>query len=1054
MHRARSLTTLAALLAFAAAARAGSVSRVEGTALGPAVESVTAITEDRRGFLWIGSRENLALYDGYTSMVFEHDVADPASISDNSIRTIYEDSKGTIWVGTNTGGLERLDRETWSFRHHRHDSRDPRSLPHDSVYAVAEDRDGNYWVGTQGGLASLDPASGKFERAPSEPAGPGSEHVMALRVDRDGALWVGTLGKGLSRRDPRSGEFRNFRHDPRDSTSLCDDLVHSIAEGTDGRLWLATSTGVCSMDREHGRFRAVPFMEAEKRSSFLASAVVVDRDGHVWAAALDAGLWRLDGSGGVEAFRRHPFVTARASDSRARIVAMTAASSGDLWLATWNEGLGRVSPRSRAAVEVPQIGSANEVASLVPEGLGRLWVGWLDRKVERLAPDQPTRGLDAGGTPLAMIRSEGDLWVGTTNGLLRVDAQRSVVREVFFRKNEPDDFGPGWIWAVARDRRGRLWLGTGGGGLFVRDDDGGFRQFRHDPDDPYSLSDDYVIALAEGPDGRMWVGTRSRGLNAWDPRSGRFTRYLPDAGDPRSLSHHSVSALLVDRAGNLWVATTGGGVNLARGGASGQFPGFERFTERDGLSSNNAVSMVEDTDGSVWVGTRGGLTRLDPDSRRVVHYGPMDGLASAKFVLAAAAESDGVLYFGTSRGVVALRGGTPFPEPRSSPLVITAVRTFGGLEATERPVPADGEVTIPWGRVLSLEFAALDYGERRRHRYGYRLSGKNDTWVDLGTRREITFTDLDPGRYELALRGRNDQGVWSELDRPLRIEVVPPFWMTTWFRVLVAGTVLGLAFGGHRLRLSSLARRNRELEELKDQRGRALVDARESQAAMNAAYGRLRRLTRRLEAAKEDERRHLARELHDEMGQALTTAKLNLQLLDSTPGSRDREQRIADTLALLDAMIGQVRALSLDLRPPLLDELGLAAALRGYVEALGKRSGVAIDLRMDEVPREIPNEVEIAVFRVVQESLTNVLRHAGTATAAVELKYDSSGIDLEVADRGKGFEVGRALERASTGRHIGLLGMKERVESMGGAMTIESAPGRGTRIRARIPLAT
>jgi signal transduction histidine kinase len=302
----------------------------------------------------------------------------------------------------------------------------------------------------------------------------------------------------------------------------------------------------------------------------------------------------------------------------------------------------------------------------------------------------------------------------------------------------------------------------------------------------------------------------------------------------------------------------------------------------------------------------------------------------------------------------------------------------------------------------------------------------------------------------LRVKGRNDQGVWSEARAALPLRIVPPFWMTVWFRALAAAVIVGLVVAGHRLRTAALEQSNRELVILKEERERALHDARASQQELHLAYGRLRGLTRRLEAAKEEERKRIARELHDEMGQILTTAKLNLQLLPGTQAPEDRERRVGDAIGLLDRLIGHVRALSLDLRPPLLDELGLAAALRGYLEAQARRSGMAIDLVCDQVPPGLPNDVEIAAFRVVQEAITNVLRHAGAKRVAVELRYDPGRLSLSVTDDGHGFDVAKALEAASEGRHLGLLGMKERVESMGGTTTIESSMDRGSAVKASI----
>ena len=157
-------------------------------------------TRTRAGFVWIGSRDGLTLYDGYSFVVFEHDATDPTSFSGNTIRTIYEDRDDNLWFGTNTGGLNRLDRSSLTFEHFRHDSADPRSISHDSVYAVLHDRDGLLWVGTQRGLNRLNTETGEFERFFADPDDPGSlsnDYIMTLLQDRAGRVWIGTLGRRI-----------------------------------------------------------------------------------------------------------------------------------------------------------------------------------------------------------------------------------------------------------------------------------------------------------------------------------------------------------------------------------------------------------------------------------------------------------------------------------------------------------------------------------------------------------------------------------------------------------------------------------------------------------------------------------------------------------------------------------------------------------------------------------------------------------------------------------------------------------------------------------------
>ncbi len=1031
----------------------------------PAPETVTALYQDRAGFLWVGSREGLTLYDGYSFVKFDHDVSDPASLSANLIRTVFEDSRGHLWIGTNTGGLNRLDRTTWKFSHYRHDSADPATLSHDSVYTIQEDNQGFLWVGTQVGLNRLDPMTGVFKRYPArqnDPGAPSHDYINTIYRSSDGMLWLGTVGGGLNRLDPELENFRSYRHEDGNEQSLSHDHVFAIAEAEDGKLWLGTGISVDRLDPNSGQVERYKYEsddgDAGAHRELLVTSLALDPDGEVYLGTWSEGIKMLvpGGTGGGSRYRDIDL-----NSSAHRIVCLTADTAGSIWVGTWGSGLDRVRPGSdlfRRPGPASDDGASEdqEITSLLVDRRDRLWISSYDGTPvrrdhatgeERRFPQIENTGLDLHEDP------DGTIWIGTPSGLWRLDPESGEVDRVQHDPNDPGSLGRGWIWSVLRDRENRLWVGTGEGGLNQLLPDGSFRRYTNDPADRFSLSENYVTALHQDTEGMLWVGTRSGGLNRFDTRAERFYRFQPDSEDERSISHHYVSSILEDRAGRLWVGTGGGGVNLLQNGSKSEDAvRFIRFTERDGLVDDNVMALAEDNDGSLWIATRQGLSRFDPARTAFVNYDAGDGLPGREFSQGAAARDRDSIYFGTNRGAVALSRGTPFPTPAPSPVVLTSIQSPGGAITGDRPCWELTDLEIPWGEIVSFQFAVLDYGRRYRHRYAYRLAGRQDDWIELGTRRDITFTDLDPGNFTLEVRGRNDQGVWSDMPVGLTIQVVPPFWMTSWFRFLVLLTVAGSAFWIHRWKTAALEKQNRELQTLKDQREQALSEVQANEKALHKTYGKLRRLTSRLEAAKEDERKRIARELHDEMGQALTTAKINLELMTGVKTGEELEQRISDTISLMDLMIGQVRALSLDLRPPLLDELGLIPALKGYLEVQSLRSELPIDVQTDQVPSGLPPEIEILAFRVVQEAVTNILRHASASEVEVKVGYEPGWLEISVRDNGCGFDVDAALEEAAAGHHLGLLGIRERVESNGGVVRLESSPGNGTLIHIDVPL--
>jgi len=1014
-------------------------------------QTATAILRDRDGFVWVGTRDGLALYDGYGMRVFEHDPEDPASLPDDAIRALHEDRAGRLWIATNTGGLALLDRGTWRFQTFRHDPANPASLSHDTVYAIADARDGSVWVGTLAGLDRLDPAKGTFEHLLSAGDGPDAfGMVMSLHEDASGRLWAASFGKGVAVRDPLSGATTFHRHDPARPDSLVSDDALMLESDAIGRIWVGTHDGLDRFDPLTGGFVHVALAPTGPPRALVTSLVQGD-GGAMWVGTMGRGLLEVPGSGfPVAEHREDP---ARPSSLPSDSVVAIARDGRELWVATYGGGvahtrIGRTLPQAvaREAGGAPQ----DDLQSLVEDEGGTVWAASFGGGLLEYPPGKAPvrhlfeRGSKGSGALHVRRDARGTFWVGAMDRLWRYDprsGRQEVLRNV---PGDPSSLPRGYVTAGLEDRAGRRWVGLGGGGLVRLDPSGRKVEARFGPDTPPPgrLADGYVTALLEDARGRLWVGTRN-GLAALDAERGAVTPVPAGRDRARTLPPGVVNCLFEDSRGALWVGT-GGGLARLDPSAGADAPRLEQFTSREGLVDDDVTGVLEDDDGSLWVATRSGLSRLDPATRLVASFDTSDGLGSVEFNPGAAARGRKTLYFGTRRGLLEIPRGTPFPHRRPSRTAVTAIRTPEGEIPAPQPVWRLDALEVPYGRWLSVEMAVLDYRPRHRHRFSYRLRD-GDPWIELGTRREITFADLPPGQYRLSVRGRDARGVWSIAEPTLALTVVPPLWMTWPFRALAALAVAAAALSVHLWRLRNLRRRNRELVALRDER--------------EAAYERLRHLTVHLEAVREEERRWIARELHDEMGQELTAAKINLQLLSRvTPPAVPPQaqalppQGLKDTVALLDRLIARVRSLSLDLRPPLLDDRGLRPALEGWLEAVGRRSGIATRLAVDGEIGRLPSELEIAGFRVVQEAVTNALRHSGAKALDVALRREGGTLRVAVRDDGAGFDVDEALARSAGGDHLGLLGMRERVEMLGGGLEIASAMGEGTEVRAWLPL--
>jgi ligand-binding sensor domain-containing protein/DNA-binding CsgD family transcriptional regulator len=801
------------------------------------VSVVADLLFDRRGFLWVGSREGLYCYDGYRATLFAPDADNPDAISDLDVRALYEDRDGVIWVATNTGGLNRFDPRTGKFRSFRHDSADPGSISHDSVYGMTEDGHGNLWAGTQIGLNRLDRGSGRFTRYRHDPADPASlshDYVYDVFLDRHGVLWIATIGGGLSRYNAASDDFTHF---DLAATSGCPadcGKVFGLAEDEEGTLWIGTRSGLLRFNAGRTEVERVSLAETGTAEPTITT-IEIDRDGRLWMGSMANGVLRFDPR--ADELHAYADYSRYDPDGLAAQPQLSLALRRDaLFVGTWGAGLWMTRlPDARfrllgADAKTSALRHKTVMAVLGGPEPGRPWVGSFGGGPQPAnvedgtfgTPYDPDSDLARDGV-LALARAaDGRVFAGTNHGLWELESDGSVRAFFEHRPGQVDGLGEGYITSLHFDAADRLWVGVGGSGLYrLVPGEEGFAAFRHDPAQPDSLSGDYITTILRDDD-RLWIGTRSNGLNRCRISPWSCQRFGVAAASDGGLGHFHVTALHRDGRGRLWVATDGGGLHEVLRDGDGEVLGFRRWTDEDGLVSSAVMAIEEDDDGSLWLSTRQGLTRLDPAQGRVANAVEQSGLPVTHFHANASGSDGRYLYFGSVEGLLVIPRGRPFSVREPTPTRITAVQRIG--EAGYRPatgwVPSTFEAD--YGDMLAIEFASLDYAEVP-HRYEFRL-GEAGAWTPLGQRTEVTFLDLAPGRHRFAVRGRDVFGLWSAAE-PLEIQVTPPFWLTTWFRLLVVAVLLLGLFGLHRLRTHRLERRALEMQRLGEVREQALEQA-------------------------------------------------------------------------------------------------------------------------------------------------------------------------------------------------------------------------------------
>lgn len=938
-------------------------------------------------------------------------------LSHNTVLAVLQDSAGFLWIGTDDG-LNRYD--GYTFTVFRHDPRDDASLSDNTVQALAPAKGGGLWVGTAAGLAHYDPTTGHFRRHPLGAGAPPS--IATLLPEASGRLWVGTYHEGTFLYDPHERRvLRHWARHPGDGRAPAGgDTVLPLLQDAGGRVWLSRYAGGAQVlgwyDAEAGQLRTTGGAPPTGFEQLLAGRAAL------WAwpppkAPFPEGL-RL---------RALPHLP---SPPRA----LLEARSGGLWLGT-DDGLYHYDPLSQTLVHhrldtTGTAGLGNYVWTLHEDAAGTLWVGTRSGLFHHHPGGRPFRHVDPaparpGGSTIMAVRGDeaGHVWLGTLGaGLLRLTPATRQLRAY----TPPG--GGAYVWALSPAPQGRLWVGTDAG-LFAFDPPSGrFTAQRLLGEDAAP-----VFAIVPATAGRLWLAA-GRSVLLFDPRRQAVVRALPLAR-PRVTT---VQALHVGPGGTLWIGTEGGGLLRTEGtGPPTPFPA-------GGLPCKTVWTIHEDAAGQLWLGTDRGLVRLDPatgalrqyadpaqfpgahvysilpegaalwlgTSQGLVRFHPAsgvlrrydeaDGTGNTEYNRRAAWRSrSGALFFGGLHGLTVLDPGALRDDAYVPPLVFTRIEKLGPAGAVViNPAIAlrDGLVLAHDDHVVTFEFAALSLRQAARNRYAYRLEGFDEAWVEAGTQRQARYTQVPPGRYVFRVRGAGPAGRWNEAGLALRVTIRPPFWQTWWFRLLVLGGLAGLLAALYRYRVARLL----ELERV-----------------------RLR----------------IAADLHDDLGSKLSSIALMSDLVrERAPLPAVEQAELARISLVARQTVDALRDIVWFVNPD--HERPGELALKMKASAASLLGGLTYHLEgLDTTALEgTPMAFRRGVFLIYKEALHNVARHAQATTATVRLAVAGGVLHLTIGDDGVGFDP------ATVAAGQGLHGMPARAAQLGGRLTVESAPGRGTTV--------
>ncbi|WP_121357051.1 sensor histidine kinase [Flavisolibacter nicotianae] len=818
---------------------------------------ITAILQDRKGFLWLGTLDGLYRYDGYTFRKYQLDPFDPNSLSQNFIYTLWEDQYGAIWMASYEG-LCRFDRQTEKFTRYKPLPGAKFSDP--NISAINEDSNGMMWVGNHsGGLCRFNRETGQFlnERFDLNYhkiyGGKADLHddIACIYKDRAGTLWVGNRS-GLHRVDvtrAKPGQLAqvritHYQNDPGNPSGLSSNYVVSVLEDKAGVLWVATDNGLNSLDRKTGSFRR--FFHDPKNKYAISSSNMVswigtklkeDREGNLWICTTN-GLNSLNKERTVFTAYWHDPDNPN-SLSANRFSALEIDQSNTLWVGTFSGKLNKANLNNKAFHLVrhqpknKQSLSNDQVTAITEDAAGNLWIGtfgggvngwdkknrqWKQFKHDPARPNS----LRYNEVHAVLEDRHGHLWVANGEMLSRLDRQTGECTHYNTNAANFQDEDHKTVFSMTEDRQGLLWLGTGNGVKSFDEKTGRFVHYYYDRADTTGIVDFTVLSVFADSRNNIWIGHGSVGTDKLDRQTGRFVHYRNNPSDSTSISSNIINCFFEDAGGRIWMGTSAGGLCCFDAGKQT----FSTYTTKQGLPGNTIYSIVEDQQKKLWLGTINGLSCFDPVTKTFTNYDYKDGLQGNAFAAgyrdrgAGWKGKDGTLYFGGTNGFNFFNPADVKANSPIAPVVITQFKLFDkpveGADETREMVLNHNQ------NYFSLEFSSLSFYNPAKNQYAYRLEGVDKDWVYSGSRHYVSYTNLDPGIYTFRVKGTNSDGVWNEQGTYMTIIIKPPWWRTRWAYAFYGLCLIAGVFAVDRFQRRRLAAKERERA-----RERELAHARE-----------------------------------------------------------------------------------------------------------------------------------------------------------------------------------------------------------------------------------
>lgn len=956
------------------------------------------MVQTKDGYIWFGTFGGLVRFDGIKFKIFN--TINAPAIKSNRITGLFEAKDGTLWIGTQSGNLISYKDEIFT------SVLEPPVTSQAAIFFICIDKTGAIWI-YGGGLQKFTAdASGKFKKEKITLADEENPNVGSIVRDDADNIWISTT-KALYQY--KNGVFSVFPFQdlfPKIKAPQ-GNLIPSVVDifvDSKKRFWLVGNTVLARF--ENDRFVRV-FQKTDANFGLVENI-----DGSFFLKSEDK-IYRYKSERGAVAtcseIEQKQVATAPCSDTKlliddaeifSRFRRMMSDHEGNLWIGATGKGLFKYKRQTARTYSKADGFTDTDVYFVFEDRDKNLWIG-----ADNLYKFQAGKfEIAANGNHVSAFQSkDGTLWFSLQGGKIS-NYKNGVLSDFSKESNIASEI-------VFEDSKGTFYFQTPEGLLIVRNGKRELIASQNSLLNSNSINTKIQTIIEDG-EGSVWFGTVSGAIHYKD---GIFTKFSSKDG----LSNDNVRDIYKDRDGVLWFGTYGGGLNRFKNGK------FSAITTREGMNEDIVSRILVDENDTFWMLGNRGVSVISRSALNDLADGKINTIACASYGVSDGMKtsegnggnfpagwqaSDGKFWFPSINGVIVI--DPQFSDLPPPPVYIEDIFLSG------KQIESNSEIEVaPDSENLEINYTGLNFTKPEQVKFKYKLEGFDKDWVEVGTRRTAYYSQIPAGNYRFLVTASTTNGVWNEQPASQKVIVLSnPIWKKWWFIMAVSLFSIVAIVLFYRLRLLRLEK-NREQQQ---------------------------RFARQLIESQEAERKRIAGELHDGLGQTLLIIKNRAFLGTKANNLEIANEQLNEISSSSGEAINQAREIAYYLRPSQLERLGLTSAVEEMLTQVSESSEIEFEYEIDSLDGVFSPENEINFYRIIQESVNNILKHSDASKAEVCVRRKLDKIELSVQDNGKGFIANNLKTDGKVG--FGLVGIEERAKILGGKILIKTEVGQGTKV--------